>query len=83
MKTNTVIDPLLQAVIRVWHGRGFVVEHGHRRLILTAAHCLPAFPEAASRVLFGGANVQGAAWAARRQNRRHRRARLAGRSGAS
>jgi hypothetical protein len=39
-----MIDPLLQAVIRVWHGRGFVVELGGYRLIITAAHCLPFFP---------------------------------------
>jgi plasmid stabilization system protein ParE len=34
-----------QAVVRVGNGRGFVVEHGRkhdrRRLIITAAHCLP------------------------------------------
>ena len=43
-KTNAAIDPLLQAVVRVWHGRGFVVEHEGYRLIVTAAHCLPSFP---------------------------------------
>lgn len=33
------------AVITVQNGgRGFVVEHGHNRLVITAAHCLPFFP---------------------------------------
>jgi hypothetical protein len=44
-KTKTKIDPLLQAVVRVWHGRGFVVAHRGDGLILTAAHCLPSFPK--------------------------------------
>ena len=29
------------AVITVGEARGFVIEHGHDRLIVTAAHCLP------------------------------------------
>lgn len=33
-----------RAVIRVGDGRGFIVEHGHDRLVITAAHCLPEFP---------------------------------------
>ena len=36
---------LLQGIVRVGGGRGFVVEHGRkrdrRRLVITAAHCLP------------------------------------------
>lgn len=37
-----------RAVVRVGGGRGFVVSGHHRyeRLILTAAHCLPSWPEA-------------------------------------
>ena len=35
------------AVIKVGYGRGFVVEGGPRgRLVITAAHCLPALPPA-------------------------------------
>lgn len=29
------------AVISVGEGRGFVIKHGHDRLVVTAAHCLP------------------------------------------
>ena len=29
------------AVITVGEARGFVIEHGHDRLVVTAAHCLP------------------------------------------
>lgn len=36
------------AVVRVGKGRGFVVGAGDKRLIITAAHCLPQFPPAAS-----------------------------------
>lgn len=32
------------SVVRVGSGRGFVVEHGHDRLVVTAAHCLPHLP---------------------------------------
>jgi hypothetical protein len=40
-------DPVLPAVpanfrpLKVGDGHGFVVEAGHRRLVITAAHCLP------------------------------------------
>jgi hypothetical protein len=30
-----------QAIVRVGGGRGFIVEHRRRRLVITAAHCLP------------------------------------------
>jgi hypothetical protein len=30
-----------QAVVRVGHGRGFVVEHHRNRVVITASHCLP------------------------------------------
>jgi hypothetical protein len=33
------------AVVRVGDGRGFIIAHGHRRLVVTAAHCLPRVPE--------------------------------------
>jgi hypothetical protein len=32
---------LTRAVVRVGHGRGFVVEHRHSRVVITASHCLP------------------------------------------
>jgi hypothetical protein len=32
---------LTASVVRVGDGRGFVVEHRGKRLVLTAAHCLP------------------------------------------
>jgi hypothetical protein len=32
---------LTKAVVRVGHGRGFVVEHRHSRVVITASHCLP------------------------------------------
>ena len=35
------------AVVKVGDGRGFIIEAGHNRLIVTAAHCLPHFPLAA------------------------------------
>jgi hypothetical protein len=42
-------DPKTQAVIRVGQGssrgRGFVVDHRHGRMIITAAHCLPFMPK--------------------------------------
>jgi hypothetical protein len=46
-------DEATRAVLRVGHGRGFVVEHKLRlsaeRLVITAAHCLPDFtPRSAS-----------------------------------
>jgi Trypsin-like peptidase domain len=33
------------AVITVGAGRGFLIEHENRRLVITAAHCLPRVPE--------------------------------------
>lgn len=39
-------------VVRVGEGRGFVVAAEHHRLVVTAAHCLPQLPPAAS-VSFG------------------------------
>lgn len=40
---------LIRAVVRVGDGRGFVVEDKlKKRMIITAAHCLPHLPEAAS-----------------------------------
>lgn len=43
---SAVIDEarLSQTVIRVGDGRGFIVQAGFHRLIVTAAHCLPQFP---------------------------------------
>ena len=35
-----------QAALRVGDGRGFVVEHHYRLVVLTAAHCLPFLPPA-------------------------------------
>jgi hypothetical protein len=32
---------LVDAVITVGKGRGFLIEHEHQRLVITAAHCLP------------------------------------------
>jgi hypothetical protein len=37
-----------QAVVSVGDGRGFIVSGKHDRFIITAAHCLPAFPPCAS-----------------------------------
>src|SRR5262245_43442930 len=37
-------DKTTRAVVRVGDGRGFIVEAGWRRVIITAAHCLPHFP---------------------------------------
>jgi hypothetical protein len=33
-----------RAVLKVGGGRGFVVELGDDRYVITAAHCLPSFP---------------------------------------
>ena len=42
---ETVIpDELKKAVVTVGKGRGFIVENGHDRVVITAAHCLPHFP---------------------------------------
>jgi hypothetical protein len=35
---------LTGAVVQVGDGRGFVVQAGNRRVVITAAHCLPHFP---------------------------------------
>jgi hypothetical protein len=32
---------LTEAVVRVGYGRGFVAEHHHSRMVITASHCLP------------------------------------------
>jgi hypothetical protein len=37
-----------KALVVVGEGRGFVIEAGERRLIITAAHCLPNYPPRAS-----------------------------------
>ena len=43
------LEQARKAVVRVGDGRGFIVETGNaklpRRLVITAAHCLPFFPE--------------------------------------
>ena len=44
----TIETETTKAVIRVGEGRGFIVEAGHKRLIITASHCLPHFPPSAS-----------------------------------
>jgi hypothetical protein len=33
-----------QAIVAVSNGRGFIVQHEHNRLVITAAHCLPYLP---------------------------------------
>src|SRR5688572_13492148 len=35
-------------IVRVGAGRGFVIERGGQRLVITAAHCLPELPPAMS-----------------------------------
>ncbi|MGA2272753.1 MAG: hypothetical protein ABSH00_04300 [Bryobacteraceae bacterium] len=44
----TDFDGAKSAVIRVGHGRGFVVEGKADRFVITAAHCLPRFPPCAT-----------------------------------
>jgi len=44
----TIDAKATEAVVRVGGGRGFIIEAGHNRLVITAAHCLPHFPPAAS-----------------------------------
>ncbi|MGA3001753.1 MAG: serine protease [Acetobacteraceae bacterium] len=39
-----IVEKLKSGVITVGHGRGFVVEGAGERLVITAAHCLPALP---------------------------------------
>ena len=41
-------DGAQRAVITVGEGRGFVVEGGRQRLVITAAHCLSHFPPCAA-----------------------------------
>ena len=43
---NEQIENAKSAVVRVGEGRGFIIQNGCDRLILTAAHCLPHFPTA-------------------------------------
>jgi len=45
---NSPDEKLKGAVLRVGGGRGFVIEGKHDRYVVTAAHCLPHFPPAAS-----------------------------------
>ena len=42
------MDDAKRAVVSVGDGRGFIVEADGRRLVVTAAHCLPHFPPAAT-----------------------------------
>lgn len=41
-----IVERLKSGVITVGEGRGFVVEAGRERLVITAAHCLPFLPPA-------------------------------------
>jgi hypothetical protein len=41
---------LVQGVVKVGEGRGFIVEAQQTRLVITAAHCLPHFPPPAACV---------------------------------
>ncbi len=41
-----IVERLKSGVITVGDGRGFVVEGGGERLVITAAHCLPFLPPA-------------------------------------
>jgi hypothetical protein len=38
------LDRAKRAVVQVGGGRGFVVQNGIDRVVITAAHCLPLFP---------------------------------------
>jgi len=40
------LDKMTSSVVRIGEGRGFVVQGPFRRLIITAAHCLPGLPPA-------------------------------------
>jgi hypothetical protein len=40
----TLLRIALAGVVTVGDGRGFVVEGGHQRYVITAAHCLPERP---------------------------------------
>lgn len=43
---STAKLPPSDCVVRVGDGRGFIVEHDQRPMIITAAHCLPNLPPA-------------------------------------
>lgn len=38
------LDVVKNSIVKVRHGRGFVIEHKKDRLVITAAHCLPLLP---------------------------------------
>src|SRR5262245_25074185 len=42
--TSKMLDKARRAVLKVGGGRGFVVETGGQRMVITAAHCLPHLP---------------------------------------
>jgi hypothetical protein len=44
MMLDRMKDDALSAIFTVGDGRGFVVAGVHRRLVITAGHCLPRFP---------------------------------------
>ena len=47
MKPNrkpVIVATAADSVMKVGDGRGFIIEAGHRRLVITAAHCLPHLP---------------------------------------
>jgi len=45
IKVPKKIARLTSSVVTVGDGRGFVIEDNrHKRLVITAAHCLPHFP---------------------------------------
>src|SRR5262245_37917937 len=41
---NMINSEAIRSVVKVSGGRGFIIENGHERLVVTAAHCLPHFP---------------------------------------
>jgi hypothetical protein len=43
--TNEDLAQATAAVVRVGDARGFIIEHAGKRLVVTAAHCLPRVPE--------------------------------------
>src|SRR5204862_6850477 len=48
MSNQSQFEEATRAIVAVGHGRGFVVQCGNARMIVTAAHCLPRFPPRAS-----------------------------------
>jgi hypothetical protein len=44
--TNPTLAETFKAVMKVGEARGFLIAHEERRLIITAAHCLPHLPPA-------------------------------------